>query len=99
MSKLPDAPVSYPVSIDDPQFDPGLKSGDGGGTFDGMEARVSRLEDKMDRVEGRLTSIEVTLARIEEKLDSKPGHWAVLALNATLLGLALAAIGFGARVL
>lgn len=76
-----------------------LKSGGGGGTFDGMEARVARLEDKMDRVEGRLTSIEVTLARIEEKLDSKPSHWAVLALNATLLGLVLAAIGFGARVL
>ena len=81
------------------QISESLKSGDGGGTFDGMEARVSRLEDKMDRVEGRLTSIEVTLARIEEKLDSKPGHWAVLALNATLLGLALAAIGFGVRVL
>ncbi|MDE4272979.1 hypothetical protein [Phaeobacter gallaeciensis] len=64
-----------------------------------MEARVSRLEGKADRLEDRLTSIEVTLARIEEKLDSKPGHWAVLALNATLLGLVLAAIGFGARVL
>ncbi|MDE4274736.1 hypothetical protein PXK58_09005 [Phaeobacter gallaeciensis] len=91
----------YPIpGLDDLQENlERLKSGDGGGTFDGMEARVTRLEDKMDKVDGRLTSIEVTLARIEEKLDSKPGHWAVLALNATLLGLVLAAIGFGARVL
>lgn len=48
-----------------------LKGGGGGGTFDPMEARVSRLESKMDRVEDRLTSIEVTLARIDAKLDSK----------------------------
>ncbi len=78
---------------------PDLKSGGGGGTFDPMEQRISRLEGKMDKVEDRLTSIEVTLTRIEAKLDGKPGHWAVLAFNATLLGLVLAAIGFGARVL
>ncbi|MFV1644913.1 hypothetical protein VWZ82_12895 [Phaeobacter sp. JH20_41] len=48
-----------------------LKSGSGGGTFDGMEARVSRLESQVDKVEERLTSIEVTLARIEAKLDGK----------------------------
>lgn len=48
-----------------------LKNSDGGGTFDGMEARVARLETKMDKVEDRLNSIEVLLARIDAKLDSK----------------------------
>ncbi len=48
-----------------------LPKGGGGGTYDGMEARVARLETKMDKVEERLTSIEVLLARIDAKLDSK----------------------------
>lgn len=98
MKQTPPAPtnsniVQWPTPVDP------LKKGGGGGTFDGMEHRVEKLEAKMDKVEDRLTSIDTTLALINEKLDSKPGHWAVLALNATLLGLVLAAIGFGARVL
>ena len=48
-----------------------LKRGGGGGTYDSMEARVARLEGKLDRVEDRLSSIEVMLARIDAKLDSK----------------------------
>lgn len=48
-----------------------LHSGGGGGTCDGMEQRIGRLEIKMDKVEDRLTSIEVLLARIDAKIDSK----------------------------
>jgi len=50
-----------------------------------MEARVSRLEGKIDKVEERLTSIEVSLARIDTKLDSKIDYkW----LSIYILGLA-----------
>ena len=65
--------------------------GDGGGT--------SMLEHRVSNLEKDMTELKVILARIDTKLDSKPGHWAVLGLNATLLGLVLAAIGFGARIL
>lgn len=41
-----------------------LKGGGGDGTFDGMEARIAKLETDV-------TDIRVTLARIEAKLDSK----------------------------
>lgn len=47
-----------------------LKSGSGGGMFGDMEARVTRIESKMDKVEERLTSIEVLLARIDGRFDS-----------------------------
>lgn len=48
-----------------------LKSGGGGGTFDGMEARVGQLERSVDRIQTDVTDIRVSLARIEAKLDSK----------------------------
>lgn len=62
-----------------------LKSGDGGGTYDGMEERVTRLEiqvehilqdtaalkSDMTNVKDRLSDITAQLARIDAKLDSK----------------------------
>lgn len=47
-----------------------LKSGGGGGTFDGMEARVKRLEDDMKEVKGDLKSLLVTSAEIKTLLQS-----------------------------
>jgi flavin reductase (DIM6/NTAB) family NADH-FMN oxidoreductase RutF len=67
MAEIHDFPTSDAIR----QASERLKSGGGGGTSDGMEQRIGRLETKMDGVEGRLTSIEVALARIEAKLDSK----------------------------
>lgn len=49
---------------------PPLKSGDGGGTFDGMEARVKRLEDDMKEVKGDLKSLLVNSAEIKTLLQS-----------------------------
>lgn len=72
--------------------------GDGPGGDD-MQARIDKLDRQMDGVHKDLSDIKVALSRIEAKLDTKPGHWAVIGLNATLLGLVLAAIGFGARIL
>lgn len=60
-----------------------LKSGGGGGTFDGMEARVQKLEDaflrvdrSLDRMDQRfdafqsdISATRVSLAKIEERMD------------------------------
>lgn len=84
-----------------------LKSGDGGGTFDGMEPRVKALEDGM-------TDIKVTLARIEERMShlatkedvgkmaervaglekSSLTYWQFLGTGIALSGLLLAAMVF-----
>lgn len=48
-----------------------LKSGGGGGTFDGMEDRIKNLEDDMREVKRDLTDIKVSLAEISAKLDAK----------------------------
>jgi hypothetical protein len=58
-----------------------LKGG-GDGPYDGdMEARVNRLEGRMDAVNDRLSSIEVTLARMEGKLDAKIDYkWTLAAV-------------------
>lgn len=48
-----------------------LKGGGGGGTLEGMEQRINRLEDDMKEVRKDLVDIKVSLARIEGTLASK----------------------------
>ena len=68
--------------------------------YDGgmLEQRVGRLENQMDRVLLDLSDIKSTIAHIDTKLDNKPSHWGVILINAALLGLVIAAIGFGMTV-
>lgn len=42
-----------------------LKGGGGGGTYDGMEARVAKLENGVDDIKKSLADIRVTLASID----------------------------------
>lgn len=56
-----------------------LKSGDGGGTFDGMEARVVALEalakqtnEKLDKLIERSVKVELDLARLDGKVTALP---------------------------
>ncbi|WP_423212272.1 hypothetical protein [Paracoccus yeei] len=46
-----------------------LKHGGGGGTFDDMEHRVTRLEEAFIRMDGSLSDIKSSQARSEMKLD------------------------------
>lgn len=46
-----------------------LKNGGGGGTFDDMERRVTRLEEAFIRMDGSLSDIKSSQARSEMKLD------------------------------
>lgn len=63
-----------------------LKSGDGGGTYDGMGPRIDALEKRMNRVEDKLDRIAETVARIEGKLDAKVDYkWALAITTAVIL--------------
>lgn len=48
-----------------------LKSGGGDGTSGGMEARVKALEDKFDRMDGKLDAILLDLATMKASLAAK----------------------------
>lgn len=76
-----------------------LKTGDGGGTYDGMEARVSKLEDIAADTRSTLETIQRQLARMDAKLDGKPGTEKVYQAIFTVYGLSFTIIAAGAGVL
>lgn len=55
-----------------------LNSGGGGGTFDGMEERVERLEDDLKDARGDLKAIRLDLAEIKGRIVSMPTTWQML---------------------
>lgn len=52
-----------------------LKSGDGGGTSDGMEARVKRLEDDGKELRQDLKTILRDLSEIKGRVNAMPTTW------------------------
>ncbi|MFE0233491.1 hypothetical protein ACFW0F_06090 [Brucella anthropi] len=75
-----------------------LKSGDGGGTFDDMEARVSKLESLAEDTRSTLESIQRQLARIDTKLDGKPDQGWIITLLIAVFGLSFAVIAATAGI-
>ena len=49
-----------------------LQSGGGGGTFDGMEARVSAMEKRFDRFEAKLDTLVTDTAEMKGRLMALP---------------------------
>jgi hypothetical protein len=47
-------------------------TGGGGGTYDGMEARVSRLEDDMKEIKGDLKALLRDVPEIKGKVSNLP---------------------------
>lgn len=76
-----------------------LKSGDGGGTYDDMEQRVSKLERMASDTRSTLESIQRQLARMDTKLDNKPSVDVVYKAIFTVYGLSFTIIAAGAAVL
>lgn len=72
-----------------------LKSGGGGGTFDGMEARVKHLEDDMKEVKADLKALMKDVAEIKGKIGMLPG-WGGLML---VTGFIIGAVGLMLRFL
>lgn len=55
-----------------PDRDRLLNQGGGGGTFDGMEARVRALEDRFEKMDSKLDAIGKDLAYLKGKIDMLP---------------------------
>lgn len=76
-----------------------LNDGDGGGTYDDMERRVTRLEDKFDNLSDRIGGVQVELATLTERVAHLPSKgFIVTGLGtaiAILVGLATLARHFG----
>lgn len=64
-----------------------LKSSDGGGTSDGMEERVKRLESDVSDVKKIVTDIRVTLAGMDERMKHIPTRWDVFLMVVAIVGL------------
>lgn len=61
----------------------GLKSGDGGGTSDGMEPRVKRLEDRLDKLYDKVGAVEVGIATLTERVAHLPSKGFIVTSLAT----------------
>ena len=66
-----------------------LKSGGGDGTFDGMEARVKRLEDDMSEVRSDVKDVRERIARIEGEIRRLPGYPGIATIVALVGGCLL----------
>ncbi len=78
-----------------PKMDESLKSGGGGGTFDGMEARIAKLEAKSEAFEKRFDNIDAQLTRIEDKI---PTEWMMAKVVFYVMAAIMAAAIFGPRL-
>ena len=72
-----------------------LQSGDGGGTSDGMEARVTSLEKRFDRFEAKLDSLIRDVAEVKGRVSAMPSTWQLVGIILAVLGAAFAIIRFG----
>jgi len=70
-----------------------LKHGGGGGTFDGMEARVKSLEEGVKDIKGDLKLLLRDVAEIKGKISNLPSTWQMIGVFGGLVGLLLAGSG------
>ena len=61
-----------------------LKGGDGGGTSDGMEARVKRLEDDGKELRQDLKTIMRDLSEIKGRVNAMPTTWQMVSFVVAL---------------
>lgn len=67
-----------------------LKSGGGDGTFDGMEARVARLEEDMKEVRADLKAIRGDLTGLKTDIAELKGYVRALPTTLQLIGFIVA---------
>lgn len=86
----------------------GLKSGDGGGTFDDMETRVGKLEEiaegtktvlekilaRLDGIDGRLDGIDHRLDGIDGKLDVMDRRLGLVEARVTAVETSIIAVNY-----
>ncbi|MDK2757535.1 MAG: hypothetical protein KYX66_12445 [Blastomonas fulva] len=69
--------------------------GSGSGPFD---SRVSRLEDKMEKVVGELGDVKVNIATLTERIAHLPSKGFIVTTSATALALLTAIIVFADNI-
>jgi hypothetical protein len=74
---------------------PPLKSGDGGGTSGGMDARLSALESRFDRFEAKLDTLIKDVAEMKGRISAMPSTWQLLGMILAIMGASFAIVRFG----
>ena len=72
-----------------------LHGGGGGGTFDGMEARVAKLEKSFDKIDGKLDSLIKEVAEMKGRVSAMPTTWQLIGLVLGIMAATLAIVRFG----
>lgn len=78
-----------------------LPPGSGGGTSDGMEPRIAKLEAHMEHVRTELTklaSLPVQVARLEEKVAHLPSKGFIVTATMTSLAFVTAIVLFADKL-
>ncbi len=83
------------VPLDNPQSDSPLQSGDGGGTSDDMEARVTSLERRFDRFEAKLDTLIRDVSEVRGRVSAMPSTWQLVGIVLAVLGAAFVIIRLG----
>jgi len=68
------------------KIDRALKSGGGGGTFDGMDARVTSLEKDMTKIKTDMKDVRERMARMEGEISRLPGYPGIATIVALVGG-------------
>lgn len=76
--------------LEDAMRPEGLSPGGGGGTYDGMEERVARLEEDWKEIKDDLKAIRVDMAGLKVDLAEVKGKISMMPTTLHLLGFAVA---------
>jgi hypothetical protein len=76
-----------------------LKSGGGGGTFDGMEQRVAKIEGQFEKLNEKVDTLRIDVAVLKERVGNLPSKGFIVSATVTSLALLGAVSVFGERLL
>ena len=80
-------------------FPSGLKDGGGGGTFDGMEARVAKLEGQFDKLNDKVDGLRIDTAVLKEKVSNLPSKGFIVTATVSALALFSGLVLFGQKII
>lgn len=76
-----------------------LQSGGGGGTFNPMEARVSKLESQFEKLNDKIDELRIDVAILKEKVSNLPSKGFIVTATVSALAFFSALILFKDAIL